>query len=528
MSTLRTLLVTSLLVAAVAILAWVIVPILRRRLTQLFRRPVPAAPVSGPSFEGDDLPTLSVNEEMNPRHRFTGGPPKRSIQLKATEPSVRRAVLPTGKGARPATASAIREAEFAPAEEAAVEPAAKPGTFVMPPFESAPSMAEREGEFEPVGQGQPVPYQTADITPEFAAPTVREPEFAAPTKEHEIVSPTEEPEFVAPVKEPEFAASIKESEPPPSIEEPKFVAPIKEPEFVAPTKEPEPAAPIKEPKFVEPEFVAPTEEPEAPAPISLPVIETTIAETFVAEVAASRTSTEAEVPSVISTEPALQQSTKPDTMPEPIQTPVTRTTAGAPAPASGAMHTAVQLTFSCEIASLQLTPSFKMGSLQLRPISKVVMMRLSPSQHPQPAMNLQVTFEVATVQSAGGGFGTIRLTPSQQQKPGTITTPAFTIAGVQLVSNFESAPVQLTPSQQGKASVLMTAAFQISTVEFSPSFEISSIVLNASSKNVSVQLPGAGPSAIEGAPVFEIANIQSGGNGDIGLIQLNPPGAPRR
>ena len=100
MSTLRTLLVISLLVAAIAILASVIVPVLRRRLTELFRRPVPAAPVSGPSFEGDDLPTLTVNEEMNPRHRFTGGPPKRSVQLKATEPSVRRAVLPTGKGAR--------------------------------------------------------------------------------------------------------------------------------------------------------------------------------------------------------------------------------------------------------------------------------------------------------------------------------------------------------------------------------------------------------------------------------------------
>jgi hypothetical protein len=143
-------------------------------------------------------------------------------------------------------------------------------------------------------------------------------------------------------------------------------------------------------------------------------------------------------------------------------------------------------------------------------------------------MNLQITFEVATVQAAGGGFGTIRLTPSQQQKPGTITSPAFTIAGVQLVSNFESAPVQLTPLQQGKASVHMTAAFQIATVEFSPSFEIASIVLNSSSKNVSVQLPGAGPSAIEGAPVFEVANLQVGGNGEIGLIQLTPPGAPRR
>src|SRR5437870_13538554 len=112
-------------------------------------------------------------------------------------------------------------------------------------------------------------------------------------------------------------------------------------------------------------------------------------------------------------------------MPEPTQTPATRTTAGAPAPTPGGMQTAVQLTFSCEITSLQLTPSFKMGALQLKPISKIVMMRLSPSQHPQPAMNLQVTFEVATVQPASGTLGTVRLTPSQQQKPGVITSPAF-------------------------------------------------------------------------------------------------------
>jgi predicted Zn-dependent protease len=462
----RTLLATILLVAGVGILAWKLVPELRRVIAPSFRPVAPAAPVSGPSFQDaavPDVPDLSVNAEATPRHRFTGGPPKRSVQLKATEPSVRRAVLPTGRPGRGTLATPIEatpsvaepelaepvveEVEFAEAEViSATEQPVEPVTYTPEPFAGAPAMAQREGEFEPVGQGQPVPYQTGGVAPEFTAP--------------------------------------------------------------APEPEPVPAPAAKEPAPV----------PAAKEPVAPPVV----------EVAASRPTVEPPVaPPVISPEPALQQSTTPVTMPEPIQTPATRT-AGAPAPAPGGMQTAVQLTFSCEIASLQLTPTFKMGSLQLRPISKVVMMRLSPSQHPQPAMNLQVTFEVATVQAAGGGFGTIRLTPSQQQKPGTITSPAFTIAGVQLVANSESAPVQLTPSQQGKASVLMTAAFQISTVEFSPSFEISSIVLNASSKNASVQLPGAGPSAIEGAPVFEIANMQVGGNGEIGLIQLNPPGAARR
>ncbi len=441
----RTLLVTTLLVAGVAIILFVSVTEIRRRWSPSFRRVTSAAatPVTSPSFQ-EDISSLSVNEEINPPRRFTAGPPRRSVQLKATEPAVRRAVFPTGKATRGAIGTptetpheAIQEAEIVePVSDEIKYSGAEPVTSREQIIE--PATPQRESELEPIGQGQPIPYQTAGIMPEVSAP------------------------------------------------EPKFVPPVKVPV-------------VEPPAVVEVAASLPIVEPEPPV-----------------------------APPIVFTEPAMQQSTTPVTMPEPTQTPATRATAGAPAPTPGAMHTSVQLTFSCEIASLQLTPSFKMGALQLKPISKVVMMRLSPSQHPQPAMNLQITFEVATVQAGGAGFGTIRLTPSQQQKPGVITTPAFTIAGVQLVSNFESAPVQLTPSQQGKASVHMTAAFQIATVEFSPSFEIASIVLNSTSKNVSVQLPGAGPSAIEGAPVFEVASMQVGGNGEIGLIQLSPPGAARR
>jgi len=233
--------------------------------------------------------------------------------------------------------------------------------------------------------------------------------------------------------------------------------------------------------------------------------------------------------SVISTEPSLLQTTTPVTMPEPIQIPTARTPAagGTPQPA-GAMHTAVQLSFTFEIASMQLTPTFKMGALQVRPPSKIVTMRLSPSQQPQPAMNLQVTFEISKIQPAGGALGSIRLVPSQQQRPAATGSPSFTVAGLQLVPNFEAAPVQLTPSGQA-ASVLVTAAFQIATVEFSPSFEIASIVLNSNSKQVLVQLPGPAPAAGEGSPMFEIANLQLTGSGDIGMMQLNLVGhGPRR
>jgi hypothetical protein len=235
------------------------------------------------------------------------------------------------------------------------------------------------------------------------------------------------------------------------------------------------------------------------------------------------------VPQVISTEPLAQQPTTPANMPELTQTPpaptirTTPMTGGAQPQAASGMHTAVQLTFSFEIASMQLSPSFKMGALQLKPTSKIVTMRLAPSQQPQPSMNLQVTFEISNVQLAGNAIGMIRLTPSQQQRPGVITSPAFNVAGLQLLSGADT--VQITPSQQGQASVHVTGRFQIATVEFSPSFEIASIVLNSTSKNVSVQLPGAGPSAVEGAPVFEITNVQLANNGEISMMQLATQGA---
>ena len=69
--------------------------------------------------------------------------------------------------------------------------------------------------------------------------------------------------------------------------------------------------------------------------------------------------------------------------------------------------------------------------------------------------------------------------------------------------------------------MLVSAPFQIGTVEFSPSFEIASIVLNSASRQVAVQLPGAPPAAGEAAPLFEIANVQLTGAGEIGLMQLN-------
>ncbi|MGA7274783.1 MAG: hypothetical protein WBX14_08060, partial [Candidatus Udaeobacter sp.] len=239
-------------------------------------------------------------------------------------------------------------------------------------------------------------------------------------------------------------------------------------------------------------------------------------------------------PSADFTEPVFPQITTPATMPETTQTPIApvakapASPVAKPQPPPAAMQTSVQLTFSFEIAAMQLTPSFKMGVLKVRPISKLVTMRLPSPQRAQTALNLQVAFEVLKIQPVGGALGTIRVIPSQQQRPTMAGMPSFAVAGLQLVPNSESAPVQVTPSQQGRASVFITVPFQISTLEFSPSLEIASVILNSNSKQVVVQLPGAGPGPAEGAPMFEIANLELNEGGEIAMMQLNLLGGPKR
>ncbi len=223
------------------------------------------------------------------------------------------------------------------------------------------------------------------------------------------------------------------------------------------------------------------------------------------------TESASDCPNAISPEPAFPHTTAPAIMPELTQMPTAPVNTAKP---SGTMQTCVKVTFSFEIAAAQLTPTFKMGVLQVRPISKIVTMRLAPSQRPQP----EVSFEIAKIQPVGKTFGTIRVTPSQEERP-IMGSPSVT--RLQFVPNGEATPVQLTPSQQGEAAVFVTVPCQISRIEFSPLLEIASVVLDSSSKQVLVQLPGAGPSPADGPQAFEIADLQLSERGDAGMIQLN-------
>ncbi len=565
----RTLLVGALVLAGVSLLAWVIVPEVRRRLANmpLYRRPIPAA---GPDM-GVGNGEVSAQKIMS--GRFVGGPRQVSLQLRASEPSLGRTVRPVGKSGRfgaspmPAAPSAafvpaalapepvveqvseaqldllspladsgfessvgpvVEQSSVLPAEEVALPDelsfAGAPPTpsawndFVPAPDESIANGHVSEPDFEiaptvePVEQGQPVPYEMPVFAEAYPIETVPQPEVE-PIAQVESV-PYEMPVFAEP--------SPIETVPQPEMEPVAQAIPYEMPVFAQ-----EPPAEVA--------MSQPEAEPAGqgqPVPYQMPVFthEPPAVEATMPGIGAFHQPDISFLnPLTASTEPSVLQTTIPETMPEPIQmqpAPVIRTpaTGGTPQTAS-TLHTAVQLTFSFEIASMQLTPTFKMGALQLRPTSKIVTMRLAPSQQPQPAMNLQVTFEITRIQPSSGGLGTVRLAPSQQQRPTVVGSPSFTVGGLQLVSNYEAAPVQLTPSQQ--ASVMVTGAFQIATVEFSPSFEIASIVLNSTAKQVAVALPGAG--SVEGAPMFEIANLQLGASGEIGMMQLNLLGqGPRR
>gem|GEM_PF-426736 len=409
-------------------------------------------------------------------------------------------------------------------ESVPVEDVSEPATlemasaFVSPPAIEAPAGFEESVPVEDVSEPAALETTSAFVSP---------PAMEAPAGFEESV-PVEEISEPATLEATAFDTTVSEpiSMPSETIAESVAAQPVEISETeIEPVAQGQPI-PYQVPAFSTDSNMAETTKPE---PESLA---TGLSRGEIAAVGGLRPSVETPffAPQIISTEPLAQQPTKPAIMlqsTQPTSAPIRTApmTGAAPQPASG-MQTAVQLTFSFEIASLQLTPSFKMGALQLKPTSKIVTMRLAPSQQPQPAMNLQVTFEISSVQLAGNALGMIRLTPSQQQRPGVISSPAFSIAGLQLLSGADSGAVQLTPSQQGQASVHVTGRFQIATIEFSPSFEIASILLNSTSKDVSVQLPGAGPSAVEGAPVFEITSVQLAGNGEIGMMHLHAQGTP--
>jgi Flp pilus assembly protein TadD len=495
----QTWVVGGLLLAGIFVLAWVVVPGLRRSYAfNIAGYPQPGAMATSPR------PGISqAGKEVALGNGFFGGPRQVSLQLIGSKPSLRHTALPSAKATR--SFDGLADLKAKEAQASTYHNAERELTPLTEPFsesESVGPVVEYAGgalrEREPESPSFIEPALESGVGPVI--------EQRAETLEPSVPHASEMVE-VSPVSKLSGSPAMTTEEP---IEIPKAAEEIVLPAVATPTS-------------AEPEIEPIGEE------YSLPHEEAVTSEQ--SPVAEAATTLASDIQAAISAEPEFPKTTTPATMPEPTQIPPAPLTKPPAAPMSklpavpvtkpqpaATMQTSVQLTFSFEISAMQLTPSFKMGSLNVRPISKVVTMRLAPSQQPQPAM--QVSFEIAKIQPLGSALGTIRMVPSQQRPPVTGSS-SVAVAGLQLVSNSEAAPVQLTPSQPGQATVFVTVPCQITTIEFAPSLEIASVVLNSNSKQVRLQLPGAGPNPREGAPTFEITNLQLGDSGDIAMMHLN-------
>jgi tetratricopeptide (TPR) repeat protein len=515
----RTWIVGGLLVVAAVLLAWVIVPVLRRNLFTVPRHlrlgPAEAAAAAAPAvFKPRTAPAQPSGVQNN---GFVGGPRQVSVQLKPWNSSLRHAALP----ARKKLAGTFDRLKDRKATTSHAPPGQRDRELVP--------VVDTNSDFESVG---PVVEQTADTSERAVSEST---DFVEP--DELVTAPTE-------INEVEEVAAIAPETPRATLENGEDVT------FSAQEAD-DFAAGAKEEMWVQEEpnevfsgveapwpavesatdFTFDTSRQEQPEEISSSADQSLVEEATIEP--------HAEVPTpVVVPKPVFPKINTPVTMPETTQTPTAPVNKAPappvakpqpqPQPSSAAMQTSVQLTFSFEIAAMQLTPSFKMGVLRVRPISKLVTMRLPSPQRAQSPLNLQVAFEIVKIQPVAGALGTIRVVPSQQQRPSMAGLPSFAVAGLQVVPNSETAPVQLTPSQQGRASVFVTVPFQISTLEFSPSLEIASVILNSNSKQVVVQLPGAGPGSTEGAPMFEITNLELSEGGEIAMMQLNLLGGSKR
>ena len=499
--------VAGLLLAALLLLASVIVPVVRRHALNVPRHlrldpPSGAAAAPAAVLKPRVAPAQTSSVQGN---GFVGGPRQVSIQLKPWKASLRQTVVSPVR-----VSNALDRLKEQRAKTSHVparpEPDREFAPTAEPDFESSvgPVLEQTAETLQPAAPSEAAETITAPAISEFA-------EVSSSATPNEIFDRAEQV-TVSSEEANQFSGDTKETEPVLIAEEPSES--LGGEEFAWPEMEPsadfavEPMSQEQSHQLISAAALPPTEE--------------------------ATTEPVSDFPSADSTEPVFPQITTPATMPETTQTPIAPVTkapappVAKPQPPPAAMQTSVQLTFSFEIAAMQLTPSFKMGVLKVRPISKLVTMRLPSPQRAQTALNLQVAFEVLKIQPVAGALGTIRLIPSQQQRPTMAGMPSFAVAGLQVVPNSETAPVQLTPSQQGRASVFITVPFQISTLEFSPSLEIASVILNSNSKQVVVQLPGAGSGSTEGAPMFEIANLELNEGGEIAMMQLNLLGGPKR
>ncbi|MFL6583262.1 MAG: tetratricopeptide repeat protein, partial [Chthoniobacterales bacterium] len=170
----RALLAGGLFLGGVAILGYLGLQGMRRRAARAPMRHVPA-PVTAPKFGPAIRPTAAFDERIATRTAIIAGPRQISLQLKASEPSVRRAAVPfsksnrvfgAGSGSSASLVTSRTERTFAPEPESAV---AQPSEAVGGAVES-----------DVASETEPVTARAHEATPEsfVQPPPAFEPEAA--------------------------------------------------------------------------------------------------------------------------------------------------------------------------------------------------------------------------------------------------------------------------------------------------------------------------------------------------------------
>src|SRR5437588_7050317 len=161
------LLAAVLVLAGIGVIGWVVVFEIRRRGIHFpsFRR---AATATGPQIEGMAYPAAApAQREMKVMPRLSGGPRQISLKLKASEPSLRRAVVPLGKPGRLFGGETAVEPTVEGNGKHEIEPAFEPA---METFESVGPVQTFEEIGPVVDQGE-MPAVAEPITqPEWFAP----------------------------------------------------------------------------------------------------------------------------------------------------------------------------------------------------------------------------------------------------------------------------------------------------------------------------------------------------------------------
>ena len=492
-----------LLLAGLFLLVWLVVQQGRRDLAT-----VPVYQASAPFTVPRSLDESSApgGEPKAVRELVATGPPKLTLDLKASEPAVRA-------GVSPASVVLARDAIPGGAEPLTASP--NEVKTPQPEAASAPLAEEEisaEAEALPPRDGEEVSFPAAARTsaagePALARLAAEELEVAAPVAEERPALP--EPAFAEPVHAEEALPELAEQNGAPSVE------PAWEP-----VGQGQPIPELTTALAAEP-VISELTQPEPKTELALieqdgPVV-TPIA---VRQAAQSSIEVPSFLSNVIFTDSSPPQCDTPTTTPGTGTAPAFRQIAPAALaqPTAGIGHTAVQLTFSLEIASMQLTSTMKMSRLYLKPLSKAVSVRFGSTQDPEPPMDFNVAFEMAKIDLSNGTIGSVRLVPSALQESAASARPYLAISSMEFLPGQGAAPVHLTPSHQKQASVQLTAEFRIAAVEFAPLFEIAAIVLDASSRKVSMRLPGS----VDNDAVYEIENVQLGANDEMALIMVTP------